>query len=99
VSWSVLEEQLDIARSAGLSDEGKKLYVQNIEQKEQAILAGLGIGHLPRHRIRSHLDRGTLLELALGEITNHEEFLAWKISNKGKGCRHFSGHWLICINC
>lgn len=75
----------DIARSAGLSDEGKTLYVQNIEQKEQAILAGLGIGHLPRDRIWSHLDSGALVELKLGEIANHEKFLAWKISNKGKG--------------
>lgn len=75
----------DIARSAGLSDEGKTLYVQNIEQKERAILAGLGIGHLPRERILSHLDSGALVELKLGEVTNHEKFLAWKISNKGKG--------------
>ena len=76
---------LDIARSAGLSDAGSKLYVQTIEQKEQAILAGLGIGHLPRHRVKRHLDSGALLALDLGEAGNHEEFLAWKISNKGKG--------------
>jgi DNA-binding transcriptional LysR family regulator len=80
----------DIARSAGLSDEGKKLYVQNIEQKEQAIRAGLGIGHLPRDRIWSLLDSGALVELKLGEITNHEKFLAWKISNKGKGLQALS---------
>ncbi|MEH6584005.1 MAG: LysR family transcriptional regulator [Halioglobus sp.] len=80
----------DIARSEGLSDEGKTLYVQNIEQKEQAILAGLGIGHLPRSRVRSHLDSGTLVELKLGGITNHEKFLAWKISNKGKGLQALS---------
>ena len=78
---------LDIARSAGLSDAGSKLYVQTIEQKEQAILAGLGIGHLPRHRVKRHLDSGTLLALDLGEAGNHEEFLAWKLSNKGKGLK------------
>ena len=77
----------DIARSAGLSDEGSTLYVQTIEQKEQAILAGLGIGHLPRHRVKRHLDSGALLALDLGEASNHEEFLAWKISNKGKGLK------------
>jgi len=78
---------LDIARSAGLSDEGSELYVQTIEQKEQAILAGLGIGHLPRHRVERHLDSGALLALDLGEASHHEEFLAWKISNKGKGLK------------
>jgi DNA-binding transcriptional LysR family regulator len=80
----------DIARSEGLSGEGQKLYVQNIEQKEQAILAGLGIGHLPRERISSHLESGALLELDLGEIANHENFLAWKISNKGRGLQALS---------
>ena len=74
-----------ILRSEGLSSDGQKLYVQNINQKVEAILAGIGIGHLPRKLIQGHLDSGVLTELSLGEITNHENFLAWKISNKGKG--------------
>jgi DNA-binding transcriptional LysR family regulator len=78
---------VDIARSEGLSSEGQKFYVQNIDQKVEAILAGIGIGHLPRERIQKHLDSGALTELSLADVTNHEVFLAWKISNKGKGLR------------
>jgi len=60
-------------------------YVQNIDQKVEAILAGIGIGHLPRTRIQQHLDSGTLIALDLGEGKALDNFLAWRISNKGKG--------------
>ncbi|QFU76288.1 LysR family transcriptional regulator [Halioglobus maricola] len=79
-----------IPRSAGLASGGRNLYVQTIEQKEQAILAGLGVGHLPRHRISKRLEDGTLVELPLDGIINHEQFVAWKISNKGKGLQALS---------
>lgn len=75
----------DIPRTAGLAGEGKTLYVQNIEQKQLAILAGLGVGHLPRHRVENLLQGGTLLEVQLGEVSNPEQFIAWKTSSKGKG--------------
>jgi DNA-binding transcriptional LysR family regulator len=82
--------QLEIARSEGLTrlmsgNAGKSFYVQNIDQKVEAILAGIGIGHLPRKRIQSLLDNGELKELELANVSNHECFMAWKISNKGKG--------------
>lgn len=82
--------QLEIARSEGLTrlmsgNAGKSFYVQNIDQKVEAILAGIGIGHLPRKRIQSLLDNGELKELKLANVSNHECFMAWKISNKGKG--------------
>lgn len=76
---------LDVARSAGLSSDGKNFYVQNIDQKVEAIKAGIGIGHLPRQRIQSELNNGELMPLALNNGSSHENFLAWKISNKGKG--------------
>lgn len=76
---------LDVARSAGLSSDGKNFYVQNIDQKVEAIKAGIGIGHLPRQRIQSELNNGELIPLALDSGSTHESFLAWKISNKGKG--------------
>lgn len=82
--------QLEIPRSAGLSsiglnNAGQNFYVQNMDQKVEAILAGIGIGHLPRQRIQEYLDSGQLMELKLGDISNHEYFMAWKITNKGKG--------------
>jgi DNA-binding transcriptional LysR family regulator len=81
---------LEIPRSAGLSsiglgNAGQNFYVQNIDQKIEAILAGIGIGHLPRHRIQRYLDSAVLKELKLDNVSNHEDFMAWKISNKGKG--------------
>lgn len=80
----------EISRSEGLSrvsrgDEGKNFYVQNMDQKVEAIVAGIGIGHVPRQRIQHYLDSGHLIELKLANSSNHEYLMAWKISNKGKG--------------
>lgn len=80
----------DIARSAGLSDDGKSFYVQNIDQKVEAIQAGIGIGHLPRHRIQTLLDRGELIDIGTTQPPNHGNFIAWKVSNKGKGLQVLS---------
>ncbi|PCJ16981.1 MAG: LysR family transcriptional regulator [Gammaproteobacteria bacterium] len=80
-----------IVRSEGLSREGQKLYVQNTDQKVEAIRAGIGIGHLPRRRIQHFLDSGKLLTLNLGEVNPHDGFLAWKISHKGKGLQALIG--------
>jgi DNA-binding transcriptional LysR family regulator len=80
---------VDIARNAGLSMGKKILYVQTIDQKIEAQLAGLGIGHLPRHRIQDHLDSGRLLRLRL-DASNSDSFIAWKISNKGKALQAIS---------
>ena len=82
--------RFEIARSEGLSNLGQRglgqsFYVQNRDQKVEAILAGIGIGHLPRKRIQQYLENGKLKELELGGVSNHEYFIAWKISNKGKG--------------
>ena len=81
---------VDVTRSAGLSSDGKKFYVQNIDQKVEAIVAGVGIGHLPRHRIQRQLNSGELKRLELSGDPAHENFLAWKISNKGKGLQVLS---------
>lgn len=76
-----------IERSEGLSSDGQMFYVQNMDQKIHAILAGIGIGNLPKHRIQGYLDKGVLLPLDIKQQDNAESFLAWKISNKGKGLR------------
>ena len=76
-----------ISRSEGLSNDGQMLYVQNIDQKIHAILAGIGIGNLPKHRIQHYLDEGVLLALDIEQKDDIEAFLAWKTNNKGKGLR------------
>lgn len=75
--------KINIARSAGLSSGKQLLNVQTIDQKTEAILAGLGIGHLPSHRVQIYLDSGRLVRLNL-ESSDFENFIAWKISHKGK---------------
>ena len=76
-----------ITRSEGLSRDGQMFFVQNMDQKIHAILAAIGIGNLPRHRIQGYLDEGILLPLDIQQKHSSESFLAWKISNKGKGLR------------
>jgi DNA-binding transcriptional LysR family regulator len=76
-----------ITRSEGLSSDGQMFYVQNMDQKVHAILAGIGIGNLPKHRIQSYLDNGALIPLGIQQKASSESFLAWKINNKGKGLK------------
>lgn len=85
----------EVTRNEGLTNKGlsstsqnfymQNFYVQNIDQKLEAILAGIGIGHMPRKRVQRYLDNGQLKELKLANVNHHEYFMAWKISNKGKG--------------
>ena len=81
--------QHSIVRNEGLITGQQVLYVQTMEQKIQAQLAGLGVGHLPRKLIEGHLDSGALVELATDAPTtgNLDRFIAWKISNKGKALK------------
>ncbi len=74
---------VDVARNAGFSMGKKIVYVQTMDQKIEAQLAGLGMGHIPRFRIQKYLDDGRLVALNLGTSVT-ENFIAWKISNKGK---------------
>jgi DNA-binding transcriptional LysR family regulator len=79
--------KINVARTAGLIDSQQILYVQNIDQKISAQLAGVGIGYLPRHRVEKHLETGEFIEINLGGNNTADCFLAWKISNKGKGLK------------
>lgn len=72
-----------IVRSAGLTEGKRNCFVQTTDQKIDAILAGIGIGHLPRHRIAVYLQSGELIEMKLSRPAP-ENYLAWKISNHGK---------------
>ena len=74
----------NITRSEGLSvSSTHTIYVQTSEQKNAAILNGLGVGHLPRHRIEKYLSSGQLIELSI-EPSNPENYVAWVLTNKGK---------------
>lgn len=78
----------DVARSEGLALTGRNaFFVQTMEQKTQAIKAGLGIGHVPRGRIKRELESGELIPLAVAP-SNSEQFIAWALNNRGKGLQH-----------
>jgi len=78
-----------VLKSAGLSIGKQVIYTQTIDQKLHAQLAGLGIGHLPLHRIQKYLDSGELIALNL-KSDNSECFMAWKIDNKGKALQNLT---------
>lgn len=80
----------NIARTAGLVDGQMKFYVENSEQKLSAIIAGIGIGHLPIKRIAPLVKNGSLITLDLGDSAVGEHFIAWKIAHKGNGLKALS---------
>ncbi len=77
----------NVARTAGLVDGQKRFYVENTQQKLSAIIAGIGIGHLPAKRIAPLIKDKTLRKLDLKQNTSGENFIAWKVSHKGKGLK------------
>jgi len=77
---------VNIQRSEGFNHGHQRLFVQTIGQKVQAILAGLGVGHLPRQLIQSYLDKKLLLILPI-DVSHQSSFIAWKITNKGRGLK------------
>jgi DNA-binding transcriptional LysR family regulator len=81
-----------VLRNEGLTTGQQVLYVQTMEQKIQAQLAGLGVGHLPRKLIQGYLDSGALIKLSTDAPTtdNLDRFIAWKISNKGKALKRLT---------
>jgi DNA-binding transcriptional LysR family regulator len=82
----------NVLRNEGLTTGKQVLYVQSMEQKIQAQLAGLGVGHLPRKLIQAHLDSGALVKLTTEKPTteNLQRHIAWKISNKGKALKRLT---------
>lgn len=67
------------------------LSVPGLRDKIQAQCLGLGVGFLPRHRIKHLLDSGELVAL---QVIDHDAFskvfMGWKSNNKGKAL-----HWFI----
>ena len=74
--------------SNNLIEQSRHFYVSSVEHKIQAIIAGIGVGYLPKARIQQHLDSGILTEIDLDEGEQLSEiYLAWKTVNKGKGLK------------
>ena len=82
----------NVMRAEGLTTGKQVLYVQTMEQKIQAQLAGLGVSHLPCKFIQMYLESGALVKLTTEARTAKylEYYIAWKISNKGKALKRLT---------
>lgn len=78
----------DIPWSSNIIQQSRHFYVSSVEQKIQAILAGIGVGYLPKERIQTYLDSGELVEINVPHgLKKIELNMAWKLVNKGKGLK------------
>ncbi|WOH36811.1 LysR substrate-binding domain-containing protein [Thalassotalea fonticola] len=78
--------QREIPWSVNLIKGSQNFFVSSIAQKIEAIIAGIGIGYLPKCLIQHHIASGQLVIVALEEEPAPQDlFIAWKITNKGKG--------------
>jgi len=74
--------------SNNIIEQSRHFYVSSVEHKIQAIIAGIGVGYLPKERIQQYLNSGALVEIDLDEAEQLSEiYLAWKTVNKGKGIK------------
>jgi len=72
--------------SSNIIEQSRHFFVGSVEHKIQAIVAGIGIGYLPKQRIQPLLDDGSLVEVKLvSPRQSFDVYLAWKTANKGKG--------------
>ncbi|MBQ0756240.1 MAG: hypothetical protein KBT54_03980, partial [Amphritea sp.] len=60
------------------------------EHKIAAQIRGLGVGYLPKFRIKKELEEGTLKQLMLAETRSPRSIsIAWRNTSKGKGVQWF----------
>jgi DNA-binding transcriptional LysR family regulator len=78
------------ARTAGLLDGQDVLTVPDIHQKIAAQVAGLGVGYLPLHLARGHLDAGRLVVKPTAEMRPPAPmYLAWRTVHRGRALAWF----------
>ena len=77
--------------SANLIEGSQRFYVSSVKQKITAILSGIGIGYLPVNLIAEHIKAKKLHVVELIEPRPIQDlYLAWKITNKGKGLKQLT---------
>ena len=78
------------SRTLRLFERQAVLRVQTVQQKITAQLSGLGVGFLPRHRIRPLLASGELVELSVDPVIPPAPLqLVWKAGRRGRALRWF----------
>ncbi|MCZ2723354.1 LysR substrate-binding domain-containing protein [Marinomonas sp. 15G1-11] len=79
----------EIPRSSNLIEESQHFFVSSVNQKIEAVLAGIGIGFLPKNRIQPYLDKQLFIHLDFPEaVKKCDLFMAWKTVNHGKGLQN-----------
>ncbi|OLF79977.1 LysR family transcriptional regulator [Pseudoalteromonas haloplanktis] len=77
--------------SANLIEGNQRFYVSSVSQKITAILSAIGIGYLPVNLITEHIKANKLHVVELTEpLPTQDLYLAWKITNKGKGLKQLT---------
>jgi len=80
--------QHEIPWSVNMIDGNQRFFVSSIAQKVDAIIAGIGIGHLPKCMAQQYIEAGQLVVIELeNKPAPQDLYMAWKISNKGKGLK------------
>lgn len=84
--------QSRVPRSSEIYADKKKFYVHNMAMKIEAQKAGIGFGFVPYELIKDHLASGEMKILNIeGDTTHYDSFLAWKVTNHGKGIKKIVG--------
>ena len=82
--------QHEIPWSINMIEGSQRFFVSSVAQKVTAIVAGIGIGHLPKSMVHGYIESGQLVVIELEEektSTPQDLYMAWKISSKGKGLK------------
>jgi DNA-binding transcriptional LysR family regulator len=82
--------QHEIPWSINMIEGSQRFFVSSVAQKVAAIVAGIGIGYLPKGMVHGYIESGQLVIIELEEKTTstpQDLYMAWKISNKGKGLK------------
>lgn len=76
----------EIPWSVNIIEGSKRFYVSTVIHKVDAIISGIGIGYLPKYLAQKYITSEQLIEIALIDKKPPQDlFMAWKITNKGKG--------------
>lgn len=71
------------------------LKVNNLQQKVDAQLRGLGVGYLPKKKVEVCVDSGALVELEVaGESLDSPTYMAWSACGKGRALKWFVEYFL-----
>ena len=80
--------QHEIPWSINIIEGSQYFFVSSIPAKITALLAGIGIGYLPRNMAQQYINNEQFIEINLVDKPAKQDlFIAWKLTNKGKGLK------------